>query len=78
MVRAVEGEEKFHCIRCGMESLNDSVPGVCSSLKWVKDNQERCRNARHLCKDKFMVGYLQRIIDVRKCRRCAGWASENR
>ena len=69
MVRAVEGEKKFHCTRCGRRSLCDRVPGVCHGPKRVKENNEIDIDTGHCWKDKIFGGHhVQSIVDVGKVR----------
>ena len=40
MVRADEGETKLSCMRSGMRTLLDTVPGVYGGPKWFEQNRE--------------------------------------
>ena len=40
MVRAAEGKTKPSCMRSGMRSLFDTVPGVYSGPEWFEQNRE--------------------------------------
>ena len=86
MARAVEGRKKFQCTRCVLGSLYDRVLRVCVPDKsGSRRSKKEVKTLGTFWKDKFMGGrHLQRVVDVVRlrtlnwCRRCAGWASENR
>ena len=57
-------KKMFHCTRCDIKSLYDTVLGVC----------------RHRWKEKFTGGTTCNVLlmwEGCEMRRCAGWASEN-
>ena len=66
LVRAVKGERKCQCMRCGMRSLNHRVPGVCKPLKWVQEHQARGQNTYHVGRMSLWEGIQVRQVRKRR------------